>query len=143
MLRFLRSTTSGTYSGLASYRPGERPSRTMTAEALTCRFFLDLESDSATLREGIAFIMQELPADGKANCYFWYYATLALFHAQDNSWDVWNEALQQQLLRRQQTESSLAGSWDPDTVWGGYGGRVYTTAMAALCLEVYYRYLPQ
>jgi hypothetical protein len=143
MLRFLRSTTSGTYSGLASYRPGERPSRTMTAEALTCRFFLDLEPDSATLREGIAFIMQELPADGKANCYFWYYATLALFHAQDNSWDVWNEALQQQLLRRQQTESSLAGSWDPDTVWGGYGGRVYTTAMAALCLEVYYRYLPQ
>ena len=38
--------------------------------------------------------------------------------------------------------ATLAGSWDPDTVWGGYGGRVYTTAMAALCLEVYYRYLP-
>ena len=30
----------------------------------------------------------------------------------------------------------------PNTVWGGYGGRVYTTAMATLCLEVYYRYLP-
>jgi hypothetical protein len=42
----------------------------------------------------------------------------------------------------QRKEGELAGSWDPTTVWGGYGGRVYSTAMAALCLEVYYRYLP-
>jgi hypothetical protein len=35
-----------------------------------------------------------------------------------------------------------AGSWDPDPVWGGHGGRVYATAVAALTLEVYYRYLP-
>ena len=42
----------------------------------------------------------------------------------------------------EQREGELAGSWDPDTVWGGYGGRVYTTALGALCLEVFYRYLP-
>ena len=44
--------------------------------------------------------------------------------------------------RRQRTDGHLAGSWDADTVWGGYGGRIYSTAMATLCLEVYYRYLP-
>jgi len=35
----------------------------------------------------------------------------------------------------------LGGSWDPtkDST-GKYGGRVLTTALAALCLEVYYRY---
>ena len=33
-----------------------------------------------------------------------------------------------------------AGSWAPDTVWGGYGGTVYSTSMAALCLEAYYRH---
>ena len=39
-------------------------------------------------------------------------------------------------------EGDLAGSWDPKCIWGGYGGRVYSTAMSALCLEIYYRFLP-
>ena len=35
------------------------------------------------------------------------------------------------------------GHWSPEGArWGGRGGRVYTTALGALCLEVYYRYLP-
>ena len=32
------------------------------------------------------------------------------------------------------------GSWPADTKWGGYGGKVYSTAMAVLCLESFYRY---
>ena len=44
--------------------------------------------------------------------------------------------------RTQVTDGRDAGSWNTNTVWGGYGGRVYTTAMAAMCLEVYYRYAP-
>ena len=46
------------------------------------------------------------------------------------------------LTKTQNTEGTEAGSWNSNTVWGGYGGRVYTTAMAAMCLEVYYRYAP-
>ena len=34
------------------------------------------------------------------------------------------------------------GSWAPDGKWGGGAGRVVTTALGALSLEVYYRYLP-
>jgi hypothetical protein len=35
-----------------------------------------------------------------------------------------------------------AGSWDPDdSLYGAKGGRIYCTALAALSLEVYYRYL--
>ncbi|MBW3596671.1 MAG: squalene--hopene cyclase [Planctomycetes bacterium] len=142
MNRFLGAVTSGMHSGLASYRGGERASRTMTAEALACRYFLDGPPGPNLRREAVGFIMEEPPQDGRANFYYWYYATLALFQTQDDNWTSWNAALQEQLLSRQRDDGEAAGSWDPNTVWGGYGGRVYTTATACLCLEVYYRYLP-
>jgi hypothetical protein len=142
MLRFLQSASSGTHGGLASYRPRERPSRSMTAEALACRLFLALADDEAAIQEAAAFVSEEMPDSGQANLYYWYYATLALFQLQGDQWRRWNAALQERLLNSQRTDGDWAGSWDTNTVWGGYGGRVYTTAMAALSLEVYYRYLP-
>ena len=54
------------------------------------------------------------------------------------AWDDWNLALINTLITTQQDD----GSWSEATVWGGYGGRVYTTALSAMCLEVYYRYSP-
>ena len=74
--------------------------------------------------------------------YYWYYATLGLYQVGDGHWEAWNEALKSRLLNTQQPRGDLAGSWDPNTVWGGYGGRIYSTALATLCLEVYYRFLP-
>jgi len=142
MLRFLREAQTGANGGLAAYRVGERPSGTMTAEALACRYFLRVTPRTASVREATELIHRELPGTGQVNLYYWYYATLALFHGQDPGWQQWNEALQNQLLNSQRNTGRLDGSWDPDTVWGGYGGRVYSTAMATLCLEVYYRYLP-
>lgn len=142
MARFLRSVSSGKHRGLASYRPGEGATRTMTAEGLACRIFLNVDREGATISEGADFVLQELPKDGKPNLYYWYYGTLALYQLQDARWQRWNDALQDQLLRRQRTDGEFAGSFDVDDIWGGYGGRVYTTSMAALCLEVYYRYLP-
>jgi hypothetical protein len=45
------------------------------------------------------------------------------------------------LVEHQSREGDLAGSWDPKgDNWAATGGRVYTTALGALCLEVYYRY---
>ena len=32
------------------------------------------------------------------------------------------------------------GSFPPDGLWSGYGGRAYSTALAALALEAVYRY---
>ena len=57
-------------------------------------------------------------------------------------WQTWNAALQDALINTQQNAGAAAGSWAPDTTWGGYGGRVYSTSLATLCLEVYYRFLP-
>jgi hypothetical protein len=142
MIRFLRSVTAGRYKGLASYRPGERVNRPMTAEALACRFFLDADNGPETVEEAAAFISQELPRGDQVNLYYWYYGTLALFQKHDADWVRWNNALQSQLLPRQRSDGAMLGSWDPDQVWGGYGGRVYSTSLACLCLEAYYRYLP-
>lgn len=140
--RFLRSVLHGRSGGLASYRPLQQPSRTMTAEALVCRAFLGWPRNEAAINEGVRFVMGELPGNGKKNFYYWYYASLALHQVQGPEWKRWSEALQRELLQLQKREGEEAGSWDPDTVWGAYGGRAYSTAMATLCLEVYYRYLP-
>jgi hypothetical protein len=114
----------------------------MTAEALACRQFLGMPADDAVAEEAASYLLGELPGVGRSNLYYWYYGTLGMYYLQGESWERWNAALQKALLGRQRKGGLLGGSWDPDTVWGGYGGRVYSTAVASLCLEVYYRYLP-
>jgi hypothetical protein len=114
----------------------------MTAEALACRFFLEAENAPAALAEAASYVGEEKPGEGQSNFYYWYYATLALFQRQGADWEAWNADLKRQLLHSQRFDGERRGSWDPDPLWGGYGGRVYSTAMGALCLEVYYRYLP-
>ncbi len=144
MQLFLDSCAAGASGGLATYRPRDgRPSATMTAECLACRLLLDHPGSLAAQQEALQMIMQQRPGSGEENVYYWYYATLALFQLQDQNWREWNQALKQQLLRSQAPAyAPQAGSWEPDRTWGGYGGRVYSTAMSCLCLEVYYRYLP-
>lgn len=144
MRAFLDSCAAGDSGGLATYRPGEgRPSETMTAEALACRLLIGHPLSLAARREALDAIMANLPGTGQDNVYYWYYATLALFQLQDENWRVWNQALKSRLLTTQQpVYATEPGSWEPDALWGGYGGRVYSTAMSCLCLEVYYRFLP-
>ena len=142
MLHFLKSCRTGKARGLASYRPGEGPSTTMTAEALLCTYFLGAPLDPDAFAEANERIMTELPRTSNTNLYFWYYATLALNQQQDANWTRWNQALQRALLSSQERSGELAGSWPPEGLWAGYGGRVYSTAMATLNLQSYYRYLP-
>ncbi len=142
IVHFLSMVTSGTNGGLASYRPGEQISRTMTAESLVCRQFLGIANRKAVGEEAAAYLLEEMPGTSPTNVYYWYYATLSLYQVQGTPWHRWNEALTSTLIATQHRDGNLAGTWDPDAVWGGYGGRVYSTALSALCLEVYYRYLP-
>jgi hypothetical protein len=142
VLRFLHSVSSGSQGGLAAYRTGEAPTRTMTAEALVCRQFLGMPSDTPAAKEAAEYLLREMPGDGKENIYYWYYGTLAMHQLQGGSWDRWNASLQRALVATQNSSGPNAGSWDPDGLWGTYGGRIYNTALSTLCLEVYYRFLP-
>jgi hypothetical protein len=141
-MKFVESCAAGEHRGLASYRPAERPTRTMTAESLVCRRFLNMEQTDRLLAETQQFVLGELPGKSPPNYYYWYYATLALHPQQDQAWRTWNDALRATLCRQQRGDGRFAGSWDPDSVWGGYGGRAFSTSLGALCLEVYYRFLP-
>ena len=141
MQTFLGKVSSGRHGGLASYRPVEAVSETMTAEALACRFFLGVRRDDPAIDEAATYLLKHRPARGRMNLYYWYYGTLAMNQVQDERWEAWNLALQQQMLAGQIDRGRDRGTWPPEnTVWGGYGGRVYTTALGALILESYYRY---
>lgn len=150
--RFLRSVRRGDYGGLASYRPDGPASTSMTAEALYCQLVLQdiagVELADPAANEATNQLLAGLPSAERVNLYYWYYATLALHHRQQSgdsaaaAWHTWNDAMTAALIDTQVTEGTDAGSWNTNTLWGGYGGRVYTTAMASMCLEVYYRYAP-
>ena len=142
MHRWLDRVSSGSHNGLASYKPRQMPSHAMTAEALVCRLFLDGKKDHRAIDAAADFISREGIGNGQLNLYYCYYGTLGLYQMQDHRWLAWNRELKSKILPRQRTDGSLAGSWNPDTVWGRNGGRVYTTALATLCLETYYRFLP-
>jgi hypothetical protein len=163
--RFLDSVSTGRYGGLAVYRnvaPGSRaPSSAatpaMTAEAMAMRSMLDLPIPASAARETQEMILANLPGSSQENLYYWYYAALTMFQlrSQDRTsqsikpssinevaWERWNEAMKRQLCGSQIVHGTDAGSWNPSCIWGSYGGRVYATATACMCLEVYYRYLP-
>jgi hypothetical protein len=142
IVRFLQSVSTGRHGGRASYRPGEPSTRTMSAEALVCWQFLGLGREHPACNETGDYVLTELPGEGTFNLYYWYYATLSMYQLQDHHWERWNGAIRKALVERQVKDGPHAGSWDTDDLWGGHGGRVYTTALATLTLEVYYRFMP-
>lgn len=78
----------------------------------------------------------------KFDVYHDYYATMALHHARHPDWDRWHKPLRDHLVRTQATTGHQTGSWHFKDHHGDVGGRLYTTAMAAMILEVYYRHIP-
>ncbi|MBL8888661.1 MAG: hypothetical protein JNL67_01700 [Planctomycetaceae bacterium] len=136
------------------YLLGERPTRLQVEEATS--EILGITVRSSTIDQAPAILTmqdcQNLPGRQVDNLYFWYYASLALRQATSDpamsdsallhqGWELWNKNLCTRLLSLQRSDGADSGSWDPEScLWGGYGGRVYTTSLAVLCLQVYYRY---
>jgi hypothetical protein len=84
---------------------------------------------------------------GNSRFYYWYYATLACFQSGGEPWKIWNKAMTKELLEHQcQLAKGCApkddGSWPPEFGNDHRSGRVWTTAVGALIMEVYYRYTP-
>ena len=113
----------------------------LTVAGMMVRQFSGVGVRSHILVKG-AELTKQLPPDwSRKDFYYWYYATYAM-HNMGGEYRVWwNKRIRDVLLENQCQSGEDAGSWDPkNDRWASRGGRVYTTALGALCLEVYYRY---
>jgi hypothetical protein len=141
-LLWLDKVSTGHDKGLARYQPSEPVTATMTAEAWVCRQFMGTGGPGPASTEAAAYLLDHDSDRGDSNFYYWYYGTLALYQHGGQPWTQWNNRLRDRIIRLQRPTGHQAGSWDPDdSQYGAKGGRIYCTTLAALSLEVYYRYL--
>jgi hypothetical protein len=141
-LTWLDRVATGQSQGLARYQPQDPETPTMTAEAWACRQFLGVGGPGPASAEAAEFLLRNESDRGATNFYYWYYATLALYQHGGEPWSRWNARIRDRIVGLQHPSGHRAGSWDPDeSLYGAKGGRIYCTTLAALTLEVYYRYL--
>lgn len=133
----------------SSRHPGDHAARfppekgaALTAAALHARYLLGQDPrDTVVMLRAVQAIDAKRPlwsGDGSIDFYYWYHGALAL-HAIGEG-EAWIAALHNTLIANQRQDGNFAGSWDAVGVWDEDGGRVYSTALAILCLQVHYRY---
>ncbi|MCP4378259.1 MAG: hypothetical protein GY794_19045, partial [bacterium] len=142
--KYLDTVSSGKSGGRYSYRTtGRGATPTMTAEGMFCQQIMGMKPDNPQIADSVSLLRINLPQKSKPNYYYWYYGCLSMFQHQGPEWDIWNRQMKKTLLTMQDTKGDYRGTWAPKGMWGaGRGGRIMSTAMATLSLEVYYRYLP-
>jgi hypothetical protein len=112
-----------------------------TAMALLCRMYLGWSREDGDLRAGVKLLDKAGPYE---NLYSSYFATQVMKNWGGDEWGRWNARLRDDLIARQEILGPAKGSWKPRTgaIHAKQGGRLLTTALAMLTLEVYYRYEP-
>jgi hypothetical protein len=136
--RFLDSvqTANGAYYGYVTH--GKQPGT--TSVALLLRMYSGWARDDSRLVRGAAYLRSHGPS--KSDMYYNYYATQVVHHLGGPAWPKWNETLREYLIKQQAQTGHERGSWHFQDRHGNVGGRLYTTAMCAMILEVYYRHMP-
>jgi len=118
----------------------------MTAVGLLCRIFLGQDPDSTMLggekimhkhARLIASKPPEWDEEGfGCDMYYWYYGTYAMYQMGGDYWKRWNVAMKTAVVDNQKQDGDERGSWDPVGPWGFSGGRIYSTAVMAMGLEI-------
>ena len=118
--------------------------QTCTAIGLLMRMYLGWKPGNPILDGGMNLLVQwgYTPRAGECNLYYAYYATLALHHYGGEHWEPWNSGLQEMLVRIQSREGCESGSWHFRDPYCDVGGRLLSTALAAMILETPYRIMP-
>ncbi|MFO0807896.1 MAG: prenyltransferase/squalene oxidase repeat-containing protein [Gemmataceae bacterium] len=137
--------TVQTQEGAAYGYTGPGNTSSMTAVGLLCREYLGWGPKNPKLVAGVENLKKNMPRKGLDNIYYYYYATQVMHFFGGDDWDkLWNPKMRDLLIDTQDnTTTANRGSWTPDrTITGTGGGRLTSTCLSLLTLEVYYRHLP-
>ena len=120
----------------------------MTGVGMLARQFLLSEPEAPLVHDAAGYLARQAekrwtfpknrPQD--IDYYLWYNCTLAMLQAGGEPWKRWNPPVRDAIVGLQQHQGCARGSWTPVNHDGAAGGRIYSTALALLTLEVYYRY---
>jgi len=92
--------------------------------------------------KGIADEKCSWDSKNKWAMYRWYYVAQAKFHSGGSDWKDWNNEFAPAYVKNQESD----GHWKPPVPKGGHAdagyGPAFPTALGALTLQVYYRFLP-
>jgi hypothetical protein len=116
------------------------PQHTTTAVGLLCRMYAGWGHSHRALQQGVAYLDHLGPLEN--DIYHNYYATQVMFHWQGSDWKRWNETMRDHLVTTQAEGGHETGSWYFPDKSTAPGGRLCSTALAVMTLEVYYRYMP-
>jgi hypothetical protein len=121
---------------------------TCTAIAVLCKIGLDRKlRDSEVTRRQVEILMRSLPSEQAQDRdpHHWFWATQAIFAFDGPSgpyWKKWNPEIKKALMGPivKDKDKCLHSSWLPTDKWACEGGRVYSVAINAGALLIYYRY---
>jgi hypothetical protein len=140
------ATADGSQYG---YTDGRDINYRRTSIGLLCRqYMVDWGPRHPGLARGVEVLRKVPPTQARKDIYYYYYATQVMHHFGGDAWDQWNPAMRDLLIKTQDMGGDVEhrdqkGSWSPEgDPFGTHMGRLGTTALAVLTLEVYYRRLP-
>jgi hypothetical protein len=156
-IKFLNGVAGGSRKSMygTTDNTDAKPGTTLTATGLLCRYHIDGWGPSHPgLIDGVAGLIKNPPSATNRDPLYLYYASWLLARYEGEDWKNWNEGPKgadgirkngmRDLLTGSQNrkDGPTLGSWDPESAFGKRYGRLGTTALNVLTLEVYYRYLP-
>jgi len=137
--------------GAISYQLGRNDS-TLGLTAAGALVLQQHKAGKSQISQAIKYYVKNMePLDyayggGKADIYEHYYATQALMNQGGREWRDYNKVFLPATLANQDTDGSFKVPprmvHAPGGLGAGQKGKIYTTTMSLLMLEVYYRFLP-
>jgi len=145
---WFKQASRGEHNGIGMYIKSAWWTPNTTAIMMLCHQFMGMKRTNPTMKESLNYLMEkgvkcEL---NEPHMYYIYYASLAIFQNGGKEWRKWNKEMKKILLETQAKGGCVDGSWginhNQKLWWDPLGGRVFSTTLAILTLEVYYRYSP-